>query len=127
MKSPIEEECEHEVVKKHCFNCRFTEKYGMKIEMFNKHHYVRLKDVERAFLAGEKKGAEGVIEKVEEICELHKNIEERTHRVGSHSDDYGGESDYPCDCDNEKRWHKIEAISSILYALQALKTNPSVT
>ena len=89
--------------------------------------YVNPKDIEislsRALLAGEKKGAEGIIERVEEICELHKNIEERTHRVGSHSDDYGGESDYPCDCDNEKRWHKIEAISSILYALQALKTN----
>lgn len=24
------------------------------------------------------------------------------HRVGSHSDDYGGESDYPCYCNKDK-------------------------
>ncbi len=40
------ENCEHGVAKKYCFNCRYTEKFGMKIEMFNNHHYVRLKDVE---------------------------------------------------------------------------------
>lgn len=43
---PTQKECEHGVVEKYCFNCKFKEKYGMKIEIFNNHHYVRLKDVE---------------------------------------------------------------------------------
>ena len=48
------DECEHGSVRKYCFNCRFKEKYGMKIEMFEGHHYVRLKDVEK-FLKSLKK------------------------------------------------------------------------
>lgn len=40
-------------------------------------------------------------------------IEKMTHRVGSHSDDYGGESDYPCDCDEVERKHKISALESV--------------
>ena len=39
--------CEHGVAKEYCFNCRYKEKFGMKIEMFNNHHYVRLKEVEK--------------------------------------------------------------------------------
>lgn len=42
------EKCEHGVNGKHCFNCRFKEKHKMKIEMFNGHHYVRLKHAEKA-------------------------------------------------------------------------------
>lgn len=38
--------CEHGVVEKYCFNCKFKEKYGIKVEMFEGHHYVRLKAVE---------------------------------------------------------------------------------
>ncbi len=26
-----------------------------------------------------------------------------THRIGSHSDDWGGDSDLPCDCDTRKK------------------------
>lgn len=28
----------------------------------------------------------------------------RTHRIGSHSDDWGGTSDAPCDCNKPKDW-----------------------
>jgi hypothetical protein len=30
--------------------------------------------------------------------------EYRSHRVGAHSDDWGGESDAPCYCDKPKDW-----------------------
>ena len=50
--------CEHGVVKEYCFNCRFTEKYEMKVKMFNNHHYVRLKDVEKVLISAIQKGRE---------------------------------------------------------------------
>lgn len=54
--------CEHGVNSITCFNCRFKEKFGMKIEMFNGHHYVRLKDVE----ANRRKELEGLLREVGE-------------------------------------------------------------
>ena len=65
--SPTEsEECRHGVKdKKYCFNCKFTEKYDMPIEMFNSHHYVRLKHVEKVLQDQRKK----LIERVEGMKE----------------------------------------------------------
>jgi len=53
------------------------------------------------------------------VGEVMKSIEEnivisqRTHRVGSHSDDYGGESDYPCDCDEKEKQIEKEVLESL--------------
>lgn len=57
----------------------------------------------------EQKVKESIILQIEENI----NIEKMTHRIGSHSDDYGGESDFPCTCDNEKRKHSIDALESL--------------
>ena len=43
-----------------------------------------------------------------------------THRVGSHSDDYGGESDLTCDCDNEERRIKLETLNSVKIRINKL-------
>ena len=50
----VGEKCEHGVVAKYCFNCKFKEKYGMKVEMFNNHHYVRLREVDALLLSQKK-------------------------------------------------------------------------
>lgn len=49
------------------------------------------------------------------IEEIDENIAitQRTHRVGSHSDDYGGDSDLPCDCDKEQVEHQVSALKSL--------------
>jgi hypothetical protein len=54
------------------------------------------------------------------VEECLKSIDENirlsqgTHRIGTHSDTSGGEDDYPCDCDKERR-------KSEIYALECLK------
>jgi len=46
-----------------------------------------------------------------------------THRIGSHSDDWGGDSDLPCDCDTRQNpTPDIDKQIDELYAL--LKTHP---
>lgn len=42
------DKCEHDVIGKYCFNCKLKAKHGMKVEMFDNHHYVRLRDAEKA-------------------------------------------------------------------------------
>lgn len=63
----FEEKCEHGVVKKWCFNCRFKESNGMKVEMFNGHHYVRLKDAQTAITNETTRILKGVVGKIENI------------------------------------------------------------
>ena len=60
---------------------------------------------------------EELIKAIQENIAINRMI----HRIGSHSDDYGGESDYPCDCDNEKKKYKIEALEAIKMKLEAIK------
>lgn len=52
-------------------------------------------------------------ERTVKVINEHINIEQRTHGIGSHSDDYGGESDLPCDCDEKERNYKISALESL--------------
>ena len=59
------------------------------------------------------------LEEVEEMIDDNIKINKIKHRVGSHSDDYGGESDYPCDCDTKEREYKIEALESLKKRLLA--------
>lgn len=61
-----------------------------------------------------------VLEEVREAIDDNIRIEKMTHRVGSHSDDYGGESDFPCDCDELERKYKISALEGLKIRLAKL-------
>ena len=63
---------------------------------------------------------EATIQKCIDACDDNIKIEQRTHRRGAHSDDFGGEADYPCDCDEKERRYKIDALTSLKKRLQAL-------
>ncbi len=67
----IEKKCSHGVVEKFCFNCRFKERRGMKVEMFNSHHYVRLKDAEKAISSALTQQLSLVEEEVKSMKEEH--------------------------------------------------------
>lgn len=68
----------------------------------------------------ESKAKQETIAKVREMVEENIMIEQRTHRIGSHSDDWGGDSDLPCDCDEKERKHKIEALESLKNKLKGI-------
>jgi hypothetical protein len=60
---------------------------------------------------------ETIIKAIDENIQIHR----MTHRIGSHSDDYGGESDYPCDCDEKERKGAIEALEALKIKLGTLE------
>jgi hypothetical protein len=62
-------ECEHGVAKEYCFSCRFIVKNGLKIEMFDGHHYVRLKHAEKAIALAKEQGR---TERTKEVAEIIK-------------------------------------------------------
>ena len=64
------EKCEHKVVSKYCFNCRFKNWKTLNVEMFGQHHYVRLKGLERLLkesiaqaIAEDRERVRGIIQK----------------------------------------------------------------
>jgi hypothetical protein len=62
-------------------------------------------------------------EKVINAINENIKINQMTHRIGSHSDDYGGESDYPCDCDEKERRYKVEELQALKMKITLLEEN----
>lgn len=66
--------------------------------------------------------AERIAEEEEKAIDENIRLNQSTHRIGSHSDDFGGENDYPCYCDEKERAHKIEALESLKKKLRTRNT-----
>ena len=75
-----EQMCEHGVNSKYCFNCKFKVSYGMNVEMFNDHHYVRLKDVNKSFDSLLSKQREEWVKMVENLRVDMANEETLQHK-----------------------------------------------
>jgi hypothetical protein len=54
-----------------------------------------------------------IIEEVEKCVERLIKYTDWKHTIGSHSDDRGGESDYPCDCRKDEIRYQTEAYKDI--------------
>lgn len=84
--------------------------------------FAKLDDGVRQILAlSYTQGRKDMAGEMREAIDENIKINQMTHRVGSHSDDYGGESDYPCDCDNIERGHRISELESIKKMFLALQ------
>lgn len=65
-------------------------------------------------------GQQDMLERVRDVIKRNKEIENWSHSVGSHSDDRGGDSDIECTCREKEVRYKIEALDSLLKALDNL-------
>lgn len=97
----------------------WQERVDDEFRTWNKGERQRMKD----FFAPElqrarEEAVEEAIWEVEAIERIERNF---THTVGSHSDDRGGESDYPCECLKESKQGALGVISALKVRLTALK------
>ncbi len=56
---------------------------------------------------------ERVVEAVNRAIDENISISQSTHRIGQHSDDWGGSSDELCECDRKEKDHQISALESL--------------
>lgn len=62
-----------------------------------------------------------VVEMAIKAIDENISMSQHRHRIGAHSDDYGGESDYLCNCDEKERQITKSTLESLKIKISLLK------